>query len=87
MRKLTDKERENIVKLIGVLKKHKGGLWIRELSRQSKLHMETVRRLIQRYPEVFEQYADFTSYRINLKLIRLKNPNITENNLDLALEL
>ncbi len=87
MAKLTDKERKNLIKIIKILKDNPTGLWIRELARQSKLHMETTRRLIQKYPQIFEEYADFTPYRINLKLIKLKNENISEKNLDIAIEL
>ncbi|MBW6462091.1 MAG: hypothetical protein K0B07_03540 [DPANN group archaeon] len=87
MAKMTDKERKNLLKLINILKENPTGLWIRELSRQSKLHMEISRRLIQKYPQIFEEYADFTPYKINLKLIKLKNENISEKNLDLAIEL
>lgn len=87
MPKLTDKERKNILKIIDILKANPNGLWIRELSRQAKLHMEVARRLIMKYPQVFEEYADFTQYKINLKLIRLKNKNITEKNLDIAVGL
>ena len=87
MAKMTDKERKNLLKLIKILKENPTGLWIRELSRQSKLHMETARRLIQKYPQIFEEYADFTPYKINLKLIKLKNEDISEKNLDIAIEL
>ena len=87
MAKLTDKERKNLLKLIDILRANQGGLWIRELSRQADIHMETARRLIQKYPQVFEDYADFTAYKINLKLIKLKNENITAKNLDVAVGL
>ncbi|NOQ56057.1 MAG: hypothetical protein GQ477_04600 [Nanohaloarchaea archaeon] len=87
MAKMTDRERKNIVKIIKIMKENPTGLWIRELARQSKLHMETARRIIQKYPELFEEYADFTPYRINLKLIKLKNENISEKNFDVAIGL
>ncbi|MEA2003465.1 MAG: hypothetical protein U9O53_00715 [archaeon] len=87
MAKITEKERKNLLKLIDVLKANPDGLWIRELARQAKLHMETARRLIMKYPQIFDEYADFTAYRINLKLIKLKNRNITKKNLDVALKI
>ncbi len=87
MAKLTEKERKNLLKLIDILRANPNGLWIRELSRQASIHMETARRLIQKYPQVFEDYADFTAYKINLKLIKLKNENITAKNLDVAVGL
>lgn len=87
MAKLTEKERKNLLKLIELLKANQGGLWIRELSRQADIHMEIARRLIQKYPQIFEDYADFTVHKINLKLIKLKNENITAKNLDVAVGL
>ena len=87
MAKITEKERKNLLKLIDVLRANPDGLWIRELSRQAKLHMETARRLIIKHPQIFDEYADFTVYRINLKLIKLKNKNITKKNLDVALKI
>ncbi len=87
MAKLTEKERKNLLKLIDILRANPNGLWIREIARQSKIHMETARRLIQKYPQVFEDYADFTAYKINLKLIKLKNENITAKNLDVAVKI
>ncbi|MEA3229409.1 MAG: hypothetical protein U9P44_00695 [archaeon] len=87
MPKLTQKERKDLLKIIEILKKHPGGLWIRELSRQADLHMEIARRLIQKHPQIFEEYADFTPYKINLKIIKLKNQNISEKNLDVALRI
>jgi DNA-binding IclR family transcriptional regulator len=73
---------KELKKIISILNKTPNGLWIREIARQSKLHSETVRRLIIKYPQIFIEYADFTPYKINLKLIKLKNPNITPKNID-----
>ncbi len=69
-------------KIVRVLKKYPGGLWIREISRQSGLHFEQVRRLIERYPDILTEYADFTSHNINLKIIRLANDRITPENVE-----
>jgi DNA-binding IclR family transcriptional regulator len=85
--KTSKKEMENMVHIINALKKNPGGLWVRELSRQTKLHMETVRRIVDKYPAVFQEYADFTAYKINLKIIRLANPNIDSKNIGQYLEL
>ena len=81
VKKPTKKELVNLFKIIGLLKTASGGLWFREIARQTKMHMETVRRIIIKYPKIFEEYADFTSYNINLKIIRLKNQNITPKNI------
>jgi hypothetical protein len=40
-----------------------------------------VRRLLDRYPFLFDEYADFTQYRINLKIIKLKQ-DINANRLE-----
>ena len=74
------KQDTNIIKIVRTLRFHAGGLWIREIARQTNLHMETVRRLIDKHPQVFSEYADFTSYKINLKIVRLADNNITEKN-------
>ncbi|MCK4550615.1 MAG: hypothetical protein KAT91_01550 [Candidatus Aenigmarchaeota archaeon] len=75
------KELVNLFKIINILKGTPGGLWVREIARQTKMHMETARRIINKYPKIFEEYADFTNYNINLKIIRLKDANITAKNL------
>ncbi len=69
---VSDVEVDHVSRIIKVLKKYPYGLWVREIARQSGLHMEQVRRVILKYPELFEEYADFTNYKINLKIIRLK---------------
>ncbi len=71
------KDIRNLSKIVDVLKEHPGGLWVRELARRSKLHPETIRRLMNKYPAIFENYADFTAYKVNFKIIRLRNPNMT----------
>ena len=75
------KELVNLFKIISILKPAAGGLWFREIARQTKMHMETVRRIVVKYPKIFEEYADFTNYNINLKIIKLKNQNITTKNI------
>lgn len=81
------KELESLAKVVKVLQSHQGGLWIRELARKSEMHMETARRLIKAHPQLFQEYADFTAYNINLKIIRLKHPNMTVQELAKFLEL
>ena len=78
--KPSKKELVNLFKILRVLKDAQGGLWIREIARQTKMHMETARRIINKYPKIFEEYADFTNYNINLKIIRLKEKNVTPAN-------
>ena len=87
MPKAPEKDMENLVKIAQSLKSNPGGLWVREISRQTKLHMETVRRLITKYPQIFQEYADFTAFKINLKIIRLKHPDINANNIGKYLEI
>jgi len=59
-------------KIVTVLRDQPGGLWIREIARQTNEHPETIRRVIAKYPYIFEEYADLTQYGINLKFVRLK---------------
>lgn len=66
------KERARLAAMVRVLKAHPTGLWIRELARRTGLHMETVRRLVKKYPNTFVEYADFTKYGINLKIVKLR---------------
>lgn len=82
-----DKEIEHLVKIVKALKAHPGGLWIRELARQSDMHMESARRIIKQYPQLFQEYADFTAYRINLKIIRLKRPDMSLAEMEKFLQL
>ncbi len=84
--KVKKKEVEHASRIIRVLKKHPYGLWIREIARQAGLHMEQVRRVIITYPEIFEEYADFTNYNINLKIVRLKR-NVSERNVEKLLRM
>jgi DNA-binding IclR family transcriptional regulator len=70
---LPKKDIQNLAKIINALKTSPGGLWIREICRQTNLHFETVRRLLDRYSFLFDEYADFTQFRINLKIIRLRH--------------
>jgi len=80
------REVEHTSRIIRVLKKHPYGLWIREIARQAGLHMEQVRRIVQSYPEIFEEYADFTNYKINLKIVRLRK-KVSEKNVDKLLKM
>ena len=84
--KSESREAEYASRIIKVLKKHPYGLWIREIARQAGLHMEQVRRIIGAYPEIFEEYADFTNYKINLKIVRLKR-NVSERNIEKLLKM
>jgi len=59
-------------KIVAILKYQPGGLWIREIARQTSSHPESVRRIISKYPQIFEEYADLTQYGINLKFVRLR---------------
>lgn len=80
--KLTARESANLTKIISLLRENAGGLWLREIARQAGMHEETVRRLLRKYPFLFEEYADFTSYKINLKIIKLKNKDMDVTNLE-----
>ena len=86
MSKVTKREVEHARKIISVLKEHPYGLWIREIARRSGLHIEQVRRIIEAYPDLFEEYADFTHYKINLKIVRLRK-KVSEKNLEKLLSL
>ena len=77
MPRTTKKRLSRIKKTVAVLNNHPGGIWLREISRQTGIHIEEIRRLIALYPMLFEDYADFTPYNINLKIIKLKNQNIS----------
>ena len=78
--KLSENHFQNMRKLVAELRANPGGLWVREIARRTGIHMETARRLIDRHPQVFREYADFTAYRINLKIIKLTDARIDENN-------
>ncbi len=65
-------EAKRLMLLSEILKRHPGGLWIRELARRAKLHSETARRIIESHPDTFLNYADFTKYKVNLRIIKLK---------------
>ncbi|MBW6451268.1 MAG: hypothetical protein K0B02_00875 [DPANN group archaeon] len=84
---VSSKEFKNLLIVFNVLKQHPGGLWIREISRRGKLHMEVVRRIIAKHATLFENYADFTGYNINLKIFKLRNPNMTHTAIENYLKL
>ncbi len=67
-------ELKRLKKIVSVLESHESGLWLREIARQTNLHVETVKRIITKHTLIFDEYADFTQYNIKLKLVRLK-PN------------
>ncbi|MEA3343361.1 MAG: hypothetical protein U9Q92_04285 [archaeon] len=79
-RKISKEQVRNIRKMIVELRTNPGGLWVREIARRCGIHMETARRIIERHPQIFREYADFTAYRINLKIIALADKKIDENN-------
>jgi len=62
---------ENIIKIVNCLKKAEGGwLWIREISRRTKLHHKTVSRLINLHLTMFIDVQAMEPF--NVKMIRLK---------------
>jgi hypothetical protein len=71
------KETLELAKIVKALKENASGLWIREISRRCEIHPEIVRRLLNKYSALFEEYADFTIYKINLKIFKLKNPDLS----------
>ena len=79
-RKLSKDQIRNIRKMIVELRNNPGGLWVREIGRRCGIHMETARRIIERHPQIFREYADFTAYRINLKIIALADKRIDDKN-------
>lgn len=70
--KIAARDIGNLKKIIAALKANAGGLWVREIARQSGLHLDVVRRLLVTYPFLFEEYADFTQYGVRLKIIKLR---------------
>jgi len=74
--KIIARDAQNLSKIVAALRGSPGGLWIREIARSAKIHVETARRLIRKYPFLFEEYADFTQYKVRLKLIRLKRTDV-----------
>ncbi len=79
-RKISSDQVKNIRKMIVELRNNPGGLWVREIARRCGIHMETARRIIERHPLIFRKYADFTAYRINLKIIALADKRIDDKN-------
>jgi len=73
MSKRKQTELKRLKKIVSVLEMHPNGLWMREIARQTNLHVEIVKRIISRHTLIFEEYADFTQYNIKLKLIRLRD--------------
>ncbi|MCK5233362.1 MAG: hypothetical protein KAJ91_00950 [Candidatus Aenigmarchaeota archaeon] len=71
-KKDTDTEARRLAKIVSILQRTPGGLWVRELARQAGLHSETTRRIVISHPKIFTEYADFTKYGIKLKIVKLK---------------
>lgn len=63
-------ELENVLKILIILKKIKGWIWIRELSRRVNLHHKTVSRLLNKYFLPFIEEQKIQPFRA--RLIRLK---------------
>lgn len=75
------KETLQLAKIVKNLRENTSGLWIREIARRCEVHPEIVRRLLNKYSALFEEYADFTTYNINLKIIKLKNHDLSNKTL------
>lgn len=63
-------EMENVLKILIVLKRLNGWIWIRELSRRVNLHHKTVSRLINKYFQPFIEEQKIVPFRA--RLIKLK---------------
>ncbi|MEM5882087.1 MAG: hypothetical protein QXS69_01315 [Candidatus Aenigmatarchaeota archaeon] len=63
-------ELENVLKILLVLKKINGWIWLRELARRTKLHHKTVSRLLYKYFQPFIEEQKLLPFRA--RLIRLK---------------
>ncbi|MEM5830537.1 MAG: hypothetical protein QXL82_03455 [Candidatus Aenigmatarchaeota archaeon] len=64
-------EMENVLKILIVLKKVNGWIWIREIARRVKLHHKTVSRLLSKYFSPFIEEQRLIPFRA--RLIRLKD--------------
>lgn len=62
--------RENLVKIVKVLGQAEGWLWVREISRRTKLHHKTVSRLINNHLQMFIEEQKVEPF--NVVMIRLK---------------
>lgn len=65
-------ESKRVSRIVSALRENPGGLWMREIARRTSMHPETARRLVVAHPELFAEYADFTRYGVNLKIVKLK---------------
>ena len=62
---------ENVIKIVRCLKESEGGwLWIREISRRTRLHHKTVSRLIDKHLSMFIETQTMEPF--NVHMIRLK---------------
>jgi hypothetical protein len=62
---------ENLIKIVRCLKEAEGGwLWVREISRRTKMHHKTVSRLIDRHLGMFLDTQTMEPF--NVQMIRLK---------------
>lgn len=68
-------ELENVLKILIVLKKLNGWIWIREIARRVNLHHKTVSRILDKYFRPFIEEQRILPFRA--RLIRLKD-NIDE---------
>lgn len=68
-------ELENVLKILIVLKKLNGWIWIREIARRVNLHHKTVSRILDKYFRPFIEEQRILPFRA--RLVRLKD-NIDE---------
>ena len=60
----------NVIKIVNCLKQAQDWLWIREISRRTKLHHKTVSRLIENHLGMFVDMQRLEPF--NVQMIRLK---------------
>lgn len=63
-------EMENVLKILLILKKISGWIWIREIARRVNLHHKTVSRLLDKYFKPFIEEQRILPFRA--RLIKLK---------------
>ena len=62
---------ENVIKIVRCLKEaEEGWLWVREISRRTKLHHKTVSRLLDKHLSMFIERQEMDPF--NVHMIRLK---------------
>jgi hypothetical protein len=79
MKKRTIQNTSRILEILRHLRRvGSGWVWIRQLGRLAKLHPYTVSRIVDSQLQPFIETQDFENrFNIKLRLIRLKDPNIT----------